>query len=109
MGNRHRHARVCRLEKAPRFWFGFPCKIIAAHVYRWVRLGYLTFLVAMFLLDAGRHFRISYPGLILGLIPAAYLFRFELSQFIRFLGVKKALGVEFQQPISRDVLNAIAL
>jgi hypothetical protein len=98
----------CRFQKVPYNWFRFSCRIAAAHVLRWIRLAYLSFLVVMFLLDAGRYLQLSYAGLILALVPGAYLFRFEGMELIRLLGVKKAWGVEFQQPGPQNLPNTTA-
>jgi hypothetical protein len=96
---------VCRFQKTPNAWFRLYSTIAAAHLLRWIRIAYLSFLFATFLLDALGRLHLSYPGLILALVPAGYLFRFEAMELIRILGVKKLWGAEFQQPSTQNLPN----
>jgi len=97
----------CRLEGARPTRFRFWSRIAAAHVCRWTRLGYLLFLIVLSSLDSAAAIKLSVAGLVFALIPGAYLFRFELTEIVRMLGIKRAWGVEFQQPVPSEVLTAI--
>jgi hypothetical protein len=84
-------------------WLKWLWNITAAYACWWVRLAYFEFLVAAFVLDGLHWFRISYPGLMAALIPALYLYRYELTAMIRLFGLTEAGPFKFQAPVSQDL------
>jgi len=69
---------------------------------------YSVFLLAVFALYALGLIRISYPSVILLLIPAPYVLRNPISELIHLWGVTKFGPVELQRPIGDELRRLIA-
>lgn len=72
---------------------------------------YMTFLLIIVILDLLRIIQVSYPNLILLLIPTPFIFRTNLSKLIELIQearVKKIGPIEFEQnPMTEDIRQVI--
>ncbi len=69
---------------------------------------YALALFTILILSGLRKFDLSYPEVILALVPAPYVFRNPIAELIRLWGITKLGPVELQRPITDEIRRSIA-